>query len=104
MSFIGGSVGYNLLRLIHASSPKQFHTSVDAYESSSEKLLTHFGSRVFEQAEVLSKVQENYLALAADDPSRFVIVDAEKESEEIAKFVGDVIRQKSGSSRSRRRS
>ena len=50
MSFIGGAVGYNLLKLIHAGSKKQFHTSVEAYESASEKLLTHFGQRVFEQA------------------------------------------------------
>lgn len=58
----------------------------------------------FEQAGVLSKVQENYLALAAAEPSRFVVIDAEKESEEIGIFVSDVIRQKSGSLRSRPRS
>ena len=57
----------------------------------------------FEKREVLEKVQDNYLKFARADPSRFVIVDAMKEKEEIAQFVSDAIRQILQSSRSRRR-
>lgn len=57
----------------------------------------------FEKREVLEKVQDNYLEFARADPSRFVIVDAMKEKEEIAQFVSDAIRQILQSSRSRRR-
>jgi dTMP kinase len=47
----------------------------------------------FENHEILEKVQNNYLAFARADPSRFVIVDALKEKDEIATFVADSIRQ-----------
>jgi dTMP kinase len=47
----------------------------------------------FENQEILEKVQNNYLAFARADPSRFVIVDALKEKDEIATFVADSIRQ-----------
>ena len=57
----------------------------------------------FEKREVLEKVQDNYLKFARAEPSRFVIVDAMKEKEEIAQFVADAIRQILQSSRSRRR-
>jgi dTMP kinase len=56
----------------------------------------------FEKREVLEKVQNNYLAFARAEPSRFVIIDGMKEKEEIAKFVADAIRQISQSSRSHR--
>lgn len=47
----------------------------------------------FERREVLEKVQNNYLAFARNEPSRFVIVDAMLDRETIAKFVADVIRE-----------
>jgi dTMP kinase len=57
----------------------------------------------FEKRDILENVQHNYLNLARRDPSRFVIVDAMKEKDEIATFVADSIRQILQSSRSRRR-
>ena len=50
------------------------------------------GREHFERREILMKVQENYLALARMDPSRFVIVDATKGQNEISGFVADAIR------------
>ena len=41
---------------------------------------------------MLEAVQNNYLAYARAEPSRFVIVDAALGKEEIAKFVSDAIR------------
>ena len=46
----------------------------------------------FENAAILSRVQENYLDLAAADPSRFVIVDALLPEEEVARFIADEIK------------
>ena len=46
----------------------------------------------FEYASLLTKVQDNYLALAREDPSRFILVDAEKDEKEIQQFVADAIR------------
>lgn len=57
----------------------------------------------FENHELLSRVQENYLALVQEDPSRFVMVDGLKGEGEIADFVSGVIRDVSGRSRSHRR-
>jgi dTMP kinase len=57
----------------------------------------------FEQEVVLRQVQENYLSLAAAEPSRFIIVDALKNEEEIHQFVASAIRTFSESLRSRRR-
>jgi dTMP kinase len=57
----------------------------------------------FENRDVLEKVQQNYLSFARAEPSRFVIVDAMKEKDEIATFVADSIRQILQLSRSRRR-
>lgn len=56
----------------------------------------------FEKRDVLENVQKNYLQFARKDPSRFVIVDAMKEKNEIAIFVADSIRQILQLSRSRR--
>ncbi len=57
----------------------------------------------FEKRDILEKVQNNYLRFADEDPSRFVLVDAMKEKDEIATFVADAIRQILLSSQSRRR-
>ncbi len=57
----------------------------------------------FEKREVLEKVQNNYLKFALKDPSRFILVDAVKEKDEIALFVADAIRQILLLSQSRRR-
>lgn len=45
----------------------------------------------FEKRETLEKVQNNYLALARNEPSRFVIVDAMLPQDTVAKFVADAI-------------
>jgi dTMP kinase len=57
----------------------------------------------FEDTSVLGQVQANYLALAEQEGSRFVIVDAGKEKEEILSFVAGQIRAIAESSRSRHR-
>jgi dTMP kinase len=57
----------------------------------------------FEEERILAQVQENYLSLAAGEPSRFVLVDGQKSGEEIAEFVAGSIRDFSGSSRLRHR-
>jgi dTMP kinase len=57
----------------------------------------------FENPELLEKVQQNYLALAASEPSRFVLIDATKEEEEISRFVAASIRDFYERSRSHRR-
>jgi dTMP kinase len=57
----------------------------------------------FEQPSLLEKVQNNYLALAAEEPSRFVLIDGLKNEKEIATFVAATIREFSGQSRSHRR-
>jgi dTMP kinase len=46
----------------------------------------------FEDPAVLEQVQKNYLMLAEEDGSRFVIIDAGKEKEEILSFVAQQIR------------
>jgi len=61
------------------------------------------GREHFERREVLEKVQDRYLAFARMEPSRFVIVDALLEKEEIACFVAEAIRFVLQSSQSRRR-
>jgi dTMP kinase len=58
-----------------------------------ERLATKNGREHFERKEILEKVQKNYLELARNDPSRFVIIDASKEKEEICQFVAGAIRQ-----------
>jgi dTMP kinase len=56
----------------------------------------------FEDAAILERVQRNYLDLADADPSRFVLIDALLEKEEIARFVAGEIRESFLSLRSRR--
>ena len=46
----------------------------------------------FERRDVLEKVQNNYLAFARNEPSRFVIVDTMLPPETVARFVADAIR------------
>ncbi|MDN7013555.1 dTMP kinase [Methanoculleus sp. FWC-SCC3] len=57
----------------------------------------------FESAAILERVQENYLNLAAADPSRFVVVDALLPKEDVARFIADEIRTGARSSRRRPR-
>lgn len=47
----------------------------------------------FEKRETLEKVQNNYLAYARAEPSRFVIVDAMLPPETVAEFVAGAIRE-----------
>jgi len=56
------------------------------------RLADKSGREHFEKREVLEAVQNNYLAYARAEPSRFVIVDAALEKEEMAKFVAEGIR------------
>jgi len=67
------------------------------------RLADKSGREHFEKREVLEVVQNNYLTYARAEPSRFVIVDAAKEKEEIVKFVADGIRQILQLSKSHRR-
>lgn len=46
----------------------------------------------FERQEFLESVQKNYLARAAEDPARFVLVDADRDAETILDFVEKSIR------------
>jgi dTMP kinase len=57
----------------------------------------------FEYASLLTKVQDNYLSLAKEDPSRFILVDAEKDEKEIQQFVAAAIRSAVARSRSHHR-
>ncbi len=66
--------------------------------ASGKARLEHFEERSF-----LEKVQKNYLGLAAEDPVRFLLIDAGKEKEEILGLVAGDIRRLAGSRRSRRR-
>jgi len=83
--------------------PDKTFLLVIAVDAALTRLSEKNGREHFERREVLEKVQNNYLTLARADPSRFVIVDAEKKREEIAAFVADAIRFTVRSSRSRRR-
>jgi dTMP kinase len=47
----------------------------------------------FERRHVLEQVQANYVALAEEDPARFVVIDGMKEPGEISAFVADEIRR-----------
>jgi len=69
-----------------------------------DRLSDKSGREHFEKREVLEAVQNNYLSYARCEPSRFVIIDAAKEREEIAQFVAGSIRQvlQSGKERQKR--
>lgn len=83
--------------------PDQTVLLVLAVEEAVRRIAAHDRREHFETAETLAKVQAAYLALAEEEPARFVLVDAEKEPAEIAAFVANAIRETAGSSRSRRR-
>ena len=69
-----------------------------------DRLSDKSGREHFEKREVLEAVQNNYLSYARCEPSRFVIIDAAKEREEISQFVAGSIRQvlQSGKERQKR--
>ena len=67
------------------------------------RLATKTGREHFEKRDVLEKVQNNYLEYARSEPTRFVILDAGKDKDEIAAFVADAIRLALQSSRAPRR-
>lgn len=69
-----------------------------------KRLGDHTEKEHFESQAILSRVQSNYLDLAAEEPPRFVIVDALKEKEEIHRFVAGEIRRIAGWSRRSRQS
>lgn len=58
----------------------------------------------FEQASVLEAVQQQYLALARAEPSRFIVIDAELDLAEVHHFmdqtIREAVRRNAGSSRS----
>lgn len=57
----------------------------------------------FERREILENVQNNYLAYAKSEPSRFVIVDALLTPEIVAQFVADSIRLELARGKKKRR-
>jgi dTMP kinase len=58
----------------------------------------------FERRDVLEKVQNNYLAFARNEPSRFVIVDTMLPPETVARFVADAIRAEWAAGKKKRKS
>ncbi|HOB18249.1 MAG TPA: dTMP kinase [Candidatus Methanoculleus thermohydrogenotrophicum] len=94
------------LRQIHAGwsiRPDLTFLLVLPVEDAVERLDPVEKREYFENPRILSRVQENYLALAGSDPARFIIVDALHEKEEVARFVADEIRSSVRSSRRRHR-
>jgi dTMP kinase len=73
-------------------------------EEAMHRIGNHATREHFESPEILARVQARYLDLASSDPTRFVIVDAQKEKEEIQAFVETEIRRVAGWSRTTRRS
>ncbi|MDH7509420.1 MAG: dTMP kinase [Methanolinea sp.] len=59
-------------------------------------------SEHFEEATLLERVQENYLRLAEEEPSRFLVIDAGRPAREVHSLVAAAIRDWYGSLRSRR--
>lgn len=53
----------------------------------------------FEEASVLEEVQQNFLALAAAEPERFVLVDAMLPADEVRAFVAAEIRRRAGAAK-----
>jgi len=84
------------LRAMHdgwSITPDRTFLLVLSIDDALVRLADKSGREHFEKREVLEAVQNNYLAYARKEPSRFVIVDAAMGKEEIAKFVADGIRQ-----------
>ncbi len=94
------------LRAMHNTwsiKPDKTFLSVLPIDEALSRLKPQHEREHFEKRDILEKVQNNYLRFADEDPSRFVLVDAMKEKDEIATFVADAIRQILLSSQSRRR-
>ena len=94
------------LRRIHEGwsiLPDRTYLLVLPVEDAISRLGAEKKREYFENAAILSRVQENYLNLAAADPSRFVIIDALLSEEEVARFIADEIRASVRSSRRRPR-
>jgi len=83
--------------------PDKTFLLVIAVDAALARLSKKNGREHFERRDVLEKVQNNYLEFAKNEPSRFVIVDAQKEKEEVTRFVANAIRLTLQSSRSHRR-
>ncbi|PKL70946.1 MAG: dTMP kinase [Methanomicrobiales archaeon HGW-Methanomicrobiales-1] len=84
------------LRAMHdgwSITPDRTFLLVLSIDDALARLADKSGREHFERREVLEGVQNNYLAYARNEPSRFVIVDASLGKEDIAKFVADGIRQ-----------
>lgn len=95
------------LRAVHAGwtiPPDCTFLLVLPVEKAMERLSANRTREHFEEGEVLSRVQQQYLALAGEEPGRFVVIDALGEKEEICRFVAGEIRSLSGSRRPRHRS
>jgi dTMP kinase len=73
-------------------------------EEAMNRIGNHALREHFESPGILARVQARYLDLASGDPTRFVIIDALKEKEEIHAFVESEIRRIAGWSRTSRRS
>ena len=94
------------LRVMHDNwsiVPDKTFLLVIAVDAALARLSKKNGREHFERRDVLEKVQNNYLEFAKNEPSRFVIVDAQKEKEEVTMFVANAIRLTLQSSRSHRR-
>ncbi len=94
------------LRALHDGwtvPPDQTFLLVLAVDEALRRIKAHDRREHFEKADTLEKVQAAYLDLAEAEPARFVLVDAEKEPEEIAAFVEGAIRRTVERSRARRR-
>ena len=83
--------------------PDKTFLLVLSVDSALARLSEKNGREHFERRDVLEKVQNNYLEFARNEPSRFVVVDAQKKKDEIATVVANAIRVTLQSSRSRRR-
>ncbi len=94
------------LRALHDAwtvPPDQTFLLILAVDEAVRRIGAHERREHFEEAVTLEKVQAAYLGLAEEEPSRFVLVDAEKGKEEIAAFVEGAIRATVERSRARRR-
>ncbi|WOF15417.1 dTMP kinase [Methanoplanus sp. FWC-SCC4] len=84
------------LRLVHnewtVRPDKTFLLVIDPEISIQRIKNEREGNEHFERLETLKGVQSAYLKLAAEEPDRFVIIDAEKDRDEIASFVAGEIR------------
>ena len=47
MAFVGGTLGHGILKVIHPPTDPEFASSVETYDCSKSKLLTHFGPDIF---------------------------------------------------------